>query len=232
MAEMRALLQSVRAVAFGWHGVLFDRGRVAVHAATRQTLARWGVEVGDAPLVESRGPVGRPQLRRLFAIPQVAQQFRDRQNRWLTEEALDVMTRDLEERLVEAARSASEPNADACAALRRLREMGLGSAAICCSPRRLLAAQLESLERARLPLDCVVTADESCEPVPAPWAIFEVLRRLGISDPSLLVLVDDNPHGATAARKAGASSIALATPGAVASADAKLVLQSLDDLAR
>lgn len=232
MPEIRALLRSGQAVAFGWHGVLFDRGRAAVHAATRATLARWGVEVTDAALTESRGPLGRPQLKRLFAMPQVAQQFRDRQNRWLTPEVLDAMTRDLEERLAEAANAAREPNGDACAALGRLHAMGLRTAVICCIPRRLLSAQLESIGRLKLPLDCVLTADESCEPAPAPWGIFEVTQRLRLDDPSLLVVVDDNADGATAARNAGASAIALATPGAPPAADAKFVLQSLDELAR
>lgn len=232
MPEIRETLRGAQAVAFSWHGVLFDRGRCAIHAAIRETLARWGVELTDAELLETRGPTGRAQLRRLFALPRIAEAFRAAQHRWLTPDDLDTMTRDLEPRLLEAARAACEPNADACAALARLRARGLRTAVICCTPRRLLGPQLEALERAGVPLDCVLTADEACEPAPAPWGIYEATRRLGLEQPSLLVMVDDSPAGATAARNAGARAMALEVPGAAASPDARVTLRSLDDLAR
>lgn len=232
MPEVRALLRGAEAVAFGWHGVLFDRGRVAVHAATRATLARWGIEVTDAELLATRGPTGRLQLQRLFAMPQVAERFRARQNRWLNPEILDAMSRDLDERLLDAARTANEPNRDACAALARLRDQGLRTATICCTSRRLLQPQLDALARLKVPLDCVVTADEACEPAPAPWGIYEVVHRLHLVDPSHIVLVDDSPDGATAARNAGTSAIALEVPGTTPAADARLTVESLDDLER
>ena len=232
MPEIRAFLRGAQAVAFGWHGVLFDRHRTAIHAAARATLARWGVEVTDAELLETRGPTGRAHLRRLFALPRIAEAFRAVNRHWLSPDDLDTMTRDLEPRLAEAAESAPEPNADACAALARLRAQGFRTAVICCTPRRLLAPQLAALERAGVPLDCVLTADEACEPSPAPWGIYEAVQRLGLADPSLLVMVDDNPIGATAARNAGARAMALEVPGAAPSQDARVTLRTLDDLAR
>lgn len=230
MPEIRALLRGAQAVAFGWHGVLFDRDRAAIHAATRATLARWGVEVTDAELLETRGPTGRAHLRRLFALPRIAEAFRAANRHWLSPDDLDTMTRDLEPRLAEAAEAAREPNADACAALARLRAQGLRTAVISCTPRRLLGPQLAALERAGVPLDCVLTTDETCEPSPAPWGIYEAVQRLGLADPSLLVMVDDNPIGATAARNAGARAMALDVPGTTAGADARVMIGSLDEL--
>lgn len=230
MPEIRAMLHGAQAVILGWHGVLFDRDRVAIHAATRATLARWGVEVRDAELREARGPTGRAQLQRLFTLPRIAESFRAAQHRWLAQGDLDTMTRDLEPRLVDAARTACEPNADARRALARLRAAGIRTAAACCTPRRLLGPQLEALERLAVPIDCIVTAEDPCAQAPEPWGIFEAMQRLRLVDPTRVVAIDDSPAGMTAARNAGARRIALEVPGTSPGADAEVTLGSLDDL--
>jgi len=224
------ILKDARAVAFSWHGVLFDRDRVAIHAAMRETFAKWGVQLTDADLVATRGPTGRPQIVRLFSIPHVAEAFRARHNHWVREEDLDTMARDHEPRLLAAAASAPAPNQEACDAIRALHARGMRTAVICCTPRRLLGPQLEALAAANVPLDAIVTADEACEPAPAPWGVFEALRVLGINDAALMALVDDSPAGAVAARNAGARGIALSVAGAAASSDASATVASLSEL--
>ena len=213
MTRPDELLAHSDAVAFSWHGVLFDAGRKSIHEAIRETFARRGVALTDGELYASRGPTGRPQIERLLTLPRVAEAFRTHHRRWPTHEDIDAMQRDLEPRLLEAAERVPEPNAAACDAIRRLHARGIRTAVVACTPRRLLAPQLEALARANLPLDLVVTADEVCEPAPAPWGLFEVARQLQVAAASRLVLVDDCPDGAVAARNAGARSIALAETG-------------------
>lgn len=224
-------LRGAKAVAVSWHGVLFDRDRAAIHAAVAATFARWGVAVSQDELRSTRGPTGRPQIVRLLSIARVAEDFRARQGRWAAPSDLDAMQRDLESRLLGAAEAAPTPVPEACEAIRRLHARGIKTAVICCTPRRLLGPQLAELERAGLPLDCVVTADEACEPAPAPWGIFDVLQRLGIDDAADLALIDDSPAGATAARNAGAVGVALAVAGQPAGSDAQAVLGGLDEIA-
>lgn len=227
-----ALVRNAKAVAFSWHGVLFDRDRRAIHAAVAETLARWGVSVHVDELAATRGPTGRPQLERLLSIPRLAEAFRARNHRWVTDDDFAAMLRDLEPRLLAAAQAASEPNADACAALNSLHARGVRTAVICCTARRLLGPQLEALARSGVAVDCVVTADEACEPAPAPWGVFEAVQGLGLDSASDIVLVDDSPAGATAARNAGATGIALAVPGHAASPHAVATVRMLDELTR
>jgi phosphonoacetaldehyde hydrolase len=229
MPDSAEVLQRAKAVALSWHGVLFDRGRRAIHAALAENFDRWGVAVTEDELVATRGPTGRAQIDRLFGLPRIAEAFRARHGRWATPDDLATMARDLEPRLLAAAASAAEPNADACDALRRLHERGVRTAVICCTPRRLLGPQLDALARAHVPLDCVVTADEACEPAPAPWGIFEAMQQLSLDDASGLVLVDDCPAGWTAARNAGARSLALLADG-LPVGDAHATLRSLQEL--
>lgn len=220
-------LKAAKAVVVSWYGVLFDRDRRIVHEVTRDALRRWGVEVSDDELVASRGPTGRAQFERLCSMPRIAEEFRARQRRWVTEEDLEAMARDFEPRL--AAAPMSSLNADARDALRLVRARGLRTAAICCAPMRAIARQLEALAGAGIALDCVVTADEVRQPAPAPWAIFEVQRLLELDQPAAIACIDDTPAGWAAARNAGARSIALLGQG-MPSADAQVVLRSLDEL--
>ena len=232
MPDPGALVQNAKVVAFSWHGVLFDRDRRAIHAAVSDTLARWGVQVTNEDLAATRGPTGRPQLERLLGVPRLAEAFRARHSRWVTEDDFAAMVRDLEPRLLAAAESAAAPNADACDALADLRARGIRTAVICCTPRRLLGPQLEALARLKVAVDCVVTADEACEPAPAPWGLFEVVQQLGLASASDVVLVDDSPAGSTAARNAGATGIALHVSGHAAGSDASATVHSLDELRR
>jgi phosphonoacetaldehyde hydrolase len=162
-------------------------------------------------------------------MPRIAEAFRAAHGRWAGEDDIASMTRDLEPRLAEAAEAAPQPNEDACRAIRHLHARGLRTAVICCTPRRLLGPQLAALERAGLPLDCVVTADEACEPAPAPWGIFEAVQQLGLGEAGGLVLVDDCPAGWAAARNAGVRSLALLAEG-MPGGDAHATLRSLQEL--
>jgi beta-phosphoglucomutase-like phosphatase (HAD superfamily) len=218
-----------RAVVVSWHGVLFDRGRRAINAAVGQTFARWSVTISEPALIATRGPTGRPHIERLFALPEVSEAFRAKHGHWVTSDEVDAMVADLEVRLIEAAQEARTPNADACDALRRLHAHGIQTAVICCTPRRLLQPQLDALAAAEVPLDVIVTADEACAPVPAPWGLFETLRQLGLERASDLALIDDCEDGARAARNAGVRMVALSTPGAPPiTADA--VIERLEDV--
>lgn len=222
-------LKTAKAVAMSWHGVLFDRDRRAIHAAVKATFAHWSVVVSDDELAASRGPTGRAQIARLFSNPRVAEAFRAQHRRWASDDDLAAMERDLEPRLLAAAAAAPEPNADACAALRKLHGAGTRTAVICCTPRRLLQPQLDALAKAGVPIDCLVTADEACEPAPAPWGIFEALQQLGLDKASDLVYIDDSPLGPLAARNAGARSIAFAPTGPL-SADANATIRGFGEL--
>lgn len=223
-------IRGSRAVIFSWHGVLFDRGRASIHAAVRATFAKWGVTLSDAELAEERGPTGRAQLMRMLSQPRVAEAFRVRHGRWVSDDDLALMTADLEPRLVEAAARAAEPNKDACDAIARLHAAGIATAVVACTPRRLLGPQLEALARAGVPVDAVVTTDEACEPAPAPWGIFEAVRQLGMDGTDRVTLIDDCPAGTAAARNAGATGIALEFPGQPAPTSAAATLASLDEI--
>jgi beta-phosphoglucomutase-like phosphatase (HAD superfamily) len=194
------------------------------------------VAVTDGDLIATRGPTGRAQIARLLSIARIAEAFRAQHHRWATDSDLDIMTLDHEPRLLAAA-ATPLPNADACDALRRLHAQGIRTAVICCTPRRLLGPQLQALARANIPIDCLVTADEACEPAPAPWGVFEAIQRLGIASASELVLIDDSPAGAIAARNAGARAVsfisnALISEGQKASPNTRETVHSLAEICR
>ena len=142
MIDSSAFFKDATAVAFSWHGVLFDRDRREIHAAMAQTFLQWGVAVTDDDLIATRGPTGRAQIARLFSIARIAEAFRAQHHRWATDSDIDIMALDHEPRLLAAAAATPMPNADACDALRRLHAQGIRTAVICCTPRRLLGPQL------------------------------------------------------------------------------------------
>lgn len=228
-----AILREADAVVFSWHGVLFDRGRTEVHRALALALAPWGVEPGPAELVATRGPVGQPQVRRLFALPRLAEAFRARHGRWATDDDLAAIGRAVESRTLEAAARAPSPAPDALALLRALRARGVRTAAVVSAPRAALLPQIDALTALAIEEgrpDTLILAEESSEPAPAPWALFEAMRRLDLGEGSRVVLVTDNAHGIAAAANAGIRAIGLETAGQPPAGAVAATVRSLDEV--
>lgn len=227
-----SILRGADAVIFSWHGVLFDRGRTEVHRALALALAPWGVEPSSDELVATRGPVGQPQVRRLFALPRLAEAFRARHGRWATEDDLTTIGRAVEGRTREAAERSSAPCPDALRLLRALHARGTRTAAVLSAPRDALSPQIDAISAlgpAEGRPDALILAEESSEPAPAPWGIFEAMRRLDLGKESVMVLVTDNAHGLVAAANAGIRSIGLETAGQPPAGVLAATVRSLDE---
>ncbi|MEY3021306.1 MAG: hypothetical protein RIS86_502 [Planctomycetota bacterium] len=227
-----AVLRDADAVILSWHGVLFDRGRTEVHRALRHALAPWGLEPTDDELRSTRGPVGAPQVQRLLALPRLAESFRRRHGRWTLPEDLAAIGRDVEARTLEAATRSATPCADAIALLRALHDRGVRTAAVVSTPREALRPQIDAL-LALAPgegrPDAIVLAEDASEPAPAPWGLFEAMRRLDVDASSRLVLVTDNTHGLAAAGHAGVRTIGLETDGQAPEGVLAATVRSLDE---
>ncbi|MFM1823103.1 MAG: hypothetical protein RI967_1369 [Planctomycetota bacterium] len=227
-----AILREADAVILSWHGVLFDRGRREVHRALTLAFEPWGLEPRPEELVATRGPVGQPQVRRLFALPRLAEAFRARHGRWATDDDLVAIGRAVEGRTLEAATRSPEPCPDALALLRALHARGVRTAAVVSAPRAALGPQIAALDA--LPAeggrpDALILSEESSEPAPAPWAIFEAMRRLDLGERSAVVLVTDNAHGITAAANAGIRAIGLETAGQPPAGAVAATVRALDE---
>ena len=113
--------------------------------------------------------------------------------------------------------------------LRRLRNAGLKLAVVSSDDRSAIDSAIDALAIASL-LDAVVSGDEGLSPKPAPDALLEAARRIGIS-PARMLYVGDSWVDAAAGSAAGtAGTVLVGDPTADARARASVVVPSVDYL--
>ncbi len=96
---------------------------------------------------------------------------------------------------------------DVTGTFRSLHEAGLRLAIVSSDDRSTVDSAIEALSIGSL-LDAVVTGDEGLDAKPAPAALFEAARRLGV-EPVRLLYVGDSWVDAEAARAAGTAGVVL-----------------------
>ncbi|MGH8949473.1 MAG: HAD family hydrolase, partial [Acidimicrobiia bacterium] len=96
---------------------------------------------------------------------------------------------------------------DVAGTFRRLHEAGLRLAIVSSDDRSAIDSAIESLALGSL-LDAVVAGDEGLDAKPAPAALFEAARRLGV-EPVRLLYVGDSWVDAEAGRAAGLAGVVL-----------------------
>src|ERR1700753_1095931 len=84
-------MKHVKAVIFDWAGTVGDYGSLAPMGAFVETFEQFGVSI---TIDEARGPMGmakRPHIAAIFALPRVAEAWREKHGRSATEKDIDAV---------------------------------------------------------------------------------------------------------------------------------------------
>ena len=203
----------LEAVVFDWAGTLIDYGSCAPVGAFVDLFAAEGVSI---TMGEARAPMGtakRDHIRSLAATPRVAERWQRAKGAAVTEADIDRLYDAFGPLQSDAIRQHSELIPGAAEAIGLCRDGGLkigsstgynrAGADICAQ-----AAVAQGVE-----VDAVVSNDDVCAGRPAPWMIFENMRRLDVYPPASVMKVDDTIAGIEAGINAGCWSIGVTRTG-------------------
>jgi phosphonoacetaldehyde hydrolase len=149
----------------------------------------------------------------LLEVPRIAQAWRQAHGRDATDHDVDKLYDDFlpVQRALLPAHADIVPGALEVLAWCRERNIAIGSSSGYATP---LMAELVSLARqADLHVDAVVSATDVPAGRPAPWMIFENMKRLGVYPPSSVVTVDDTEVGIAAGLNAGTWTVGVVESG-------------------
>ncbi len=182
---------SVQLVVFDWAGTTIDFGSRAPAAAFKQVFEGQGVAVTDK---EARGPMGlhkRDHLITMLQMPGVAQRWREAKGREWTEQDVDTMYHEFMPYQMQALDQHCDliPNVLEVAAELRTRKIKMGGTTGYF--QAALDLVYSAAKKAGFKLDANVGADDVPQGRPAPWMIYEVMRRVGVYPPSAVVKVGD-----------------------------------------
>lgn len=193
---------SVQLVVFDWAGTTIDFGSRAPAAAFKQVFAGQGVTVTDQ---EARKPMGlhkRDHLITMLQMPGVAERWKAAKGCPWTEQDVDTMYHEFMPYQMQALEQHCDliPNVLQVATELRSRNIKLGGTTGYF--QAALDVVYAAATKAGFYLDANVGADDVPQGRPAPWMIYEVMRRVGIYPPAAVVKIGDTVADIAAGRNA------------------------------
>lgn len=193
---------SVQLVVFDWAGTTIDFGSRAPAAAFKQVFEGQGVAVTDQ---EARGPMGlhkRDHLITMLNMPGVAERWRKAKGREWTEQDVDTMYHEFMPYQMQALEQHCDLIPNVLEVGVNLRERKIKMGGTTGYFQAALDLVYSAAQKAGFELDANVGADDVPQGRPAPWMIYEVMRRVGIYPPSAVVKVGDTIADIAAGRNA------------------------------
>lgn len=185
------------AVLFDMDGVLCDSESMLAHAAVRLFDERYGVKVRVADFIPF---VGTGEKRYLGGV---AEQYGITERRPDDKDVLYAM-------YLEMIPGRLQPTPGAREFVFACRARGLKTAVATSADRVKLDGALAAINLPPHDFDATVTGTDIKHPKPDPEIFVTAAAKLGL-EPARCLVIEDAPHGVTAARKAGCKCLALAT---------------------
>lgn len=196
-----------RAVIFDWAGTVVDYGCHAPPAVLTRIFATRGVELEAAERRHAMGLLKLDQIRAILGLPRV-------HAAWLAAAGAAPAERDavalFEEFLPvqqECILEHSHVIAGVPELVEKLRSAGVRIGSTTGYTRAMMEQLLPQAAREGYAPDCLVTPDQVGGGRPAPWMIFENMKRLGVYPPEACVKVGDTASDMLEGRNAGMTSI-------------------------
>lgn len=203
----------VRAVVLDWAGTTVDFGCCAPVEVFRASFAALGLETTDA---EVRGPMGtekRDHIRSVLSLPAVTERWRAARGRdWTEDDVLEVFERFLPMQ-VETVSKYAQVIAGVPEMAAELKERGIGIGSSTGYPGAVMDVLVPLAAEQGYSPDVVLSGTDLNPGRPAPFLIWENMRRLGVYPAAAVVKVDDSLAGIEAALNAGCWAVGIAASG-------------------
>jgi phosphonoacetaldehyde hydrolase len=204
---------TLQAVIVDWAGTIIDHGSRAPVEAFREVFRRRGVEI---TVEEARGPMGmekRDHIVALLANPRIGGAWSAVHGSDAGDAEIDALYHDFLPLQSELLPHHADAIPGAIEALAECRRLGLriGSSSGYATP--LMDRLIPLATHNGVKVDAVVSAAEVPAGRPAPWMIFENMKRLGVYPAAAVVVVDDTGVGVEAGVNAGAWSVGVVETG-------------------
>ena len=224
-------MERITGVVLDWAGTLVDHGSLAPAEAFVEAFAALGIEAG---IEAARAPMGLPKrehVARMFAVPDIARQWRERHGGAPDEAAIDRVHVGFVPASARAAAARATLVPGALDALEWLASRGLRIGTTTGYARSTMAAVLPEVARQGFRPELVVCADDLPRGRPGPFGMYRCFAELSLHPPATVLKIDDTAPGLAEGVSSGAIAVGVALTGNLAGLDAE-ALGALDTDAR
>ena len=203
----------VKGIVFDWAGTTIDYGSLAPTLVFLEVFSQQGVQI---TLEEARGPMGvhkRDHIRALLQDPQIAVRWEEANGVRPTEEDIDAIYHRFLPLQKECITHYASPIPGCIETINALREKSIKIGSSTGYTCELMKVLLPEAKKLGYEPDAWVCSEDVPQGRPAPWMIFENMKKLDIFPPASIVKVDDTASGIIAGHNAGVWTVAVVKTG-------------------
>lgn len=198
---------NIRAVIFDWAGTVVDYGCHAPPAVLLRLFAARGIELRAEESRHAMGLLKRDQIREICRLERVRRAWTERFGAPPTAADVEALFADFLPLQIACIEQFSDVIDGVAETVLQLRGAGIKIGSTTGYTRPMLNVILPKAAQQGYAPDAIVTPDDVGAGRPAPWMIFENLKRLDVFPPSRCVKVGDTPSDIEEGRNAGAWTV-------------------------
>lgn len=210
---VRTYRGSIKLVVFDWAGTMVDYGCQAPVGAFVAGFKAKGVDVSMATARIPMGMEKRDHIKTVAFYDEVAQAWRSKHGRDVTEEDIDSMYDDFASLLLTSIEEHSKLLPGVLDAIATLRKKGLKIAASTGYFTQAADIVVEAAAKAGYRPDFTICSSDVPAGRPCPWMIYRAMEALGVYPPEAVVNVGDTPVDMATSLNAGVWSVGVAATG-------------------
>ncbi len=203
--------QGIQMVVFDWAGTTVDYGSNAPTEVFDQIFKAEGIHFLRN---EIHGPMGmekKDHIRALLSLKTGSEEWGKNHGRCWTEEDVERLYEKFEETLFQVVAAYSAPIPGVVETVKKLRQQGIKIGSTTGYHSQMMKQVLPKAEQEGYVADCVITPDITGMGRPAPFMLFECMKRLQVYPATRVVKVGDTVVDILEGKNAGAWSIGILT---------------------
>ncbi|TKB56634.1 phosphonoacetaldehyde hydrolase [Ferrimonas aestuarii] len=207
------LNQHIDAVIFDWAGTICDYGSLAPLAAFQQLFANRGIDVSLQQAREPMGTEKKEHIRRMLAMPSIAQQWQQIYHSQATPADLDDLYQQLVPLQIEQINRRTALVPGTVETFKFLAQHHIAIGGNTGYGRLMIGDLVQQVAQQGARFDSIVAADEVIAARPGPGAALLNAVQLGVGSVTRCVKVDDTLPGIEEGINAGMWTVAVALSG-------------------
>ena len=197
----------VKLVVFDWAGTTVDYGCMAPYVVFDRVFTDRGIKLTKEEILKPMGMEKKDHIRELLRMESAGRMWLEKYSRQWNEEDINLMYEDFENRLAGVAAEFSNPIEGVVEAVGELRSMGILIGSTTGYTGEMMENVIPAAEAMGYKPDYVVTPEAVGCGRPAPFMLYENMRKLGVYPIKSVVKVGDTVMDILEGKNAGAWSV-------------------------
>ena len=184
-------MSKVRLVVFDWAGTTVDYGCIAPLVTFKKTFEEKGNSLTKEEILEPMGMEKKDHIRTILQMPQVSKRWEDAYKRAWTEEDVDALYEIFEKSLAQVVADYSKPILGVVSLIEKLKREGIHIGSTTGYTGKMMEKVIPKAKAEGYEAEYVVTPEVVGSGRPAPFMIYENMRKFNVYPVSEVVKVGD-----------------------------------------